>query len=732
MRDKKRIFDGVEITESRTTNKSTPQHQKYKQKYSRNLLHTGKRGQQNANTLDNYSNVKQSEAANKYLYRNHLSCRTSRPASVLSRGTASRYFRKEQQLTRPGKKIKLNKVQASSRRQNNMENKSNIETDSSSSSSGSSSDSTSSDSDASHIDYFESPQSPTENLDTSSATQGSPTNDGFVTAEESPEADEEGNWQLTRITIPHGKLIFYPPPRRIIFDPRYYGYKNMDYNFEKEWRRLFDPNFKTPIIPLVKSRNKQAGQYDPRQLAMAPSRTKTAEQTIKGGEKPSMLKKILRDMDSSLTQVIPPADFKKHIPKQTGTRGTSRFQTLKFNPTFVQQQGKNCSTGSRAHTATRHHKTTPSPSTSRQPDPRPSRTPPAPSSSRQSDPSIRECLAGINKPKLRFMPSRAAKFRYKINKQTPITNPQTVNFMTAASYHKQQTFDYLNSTFSRDKDLPSTTKGLSAHKPDKPARPLFSELVPLPRPDQSTSTTVPTPPRRSARPDSSVSAPQVQKSESFATVTLNNIKQTHTPIYKSHILHCLPQTPRSRDPKPKQPHRPLPPESQHHQPGPRPDSGRQRPDPAPGPHCATGNKSKRPDPLEIALEAIFGPEDSQVHKTIHTTKYLPQLATNSTIAPYNAQHHNLKSLSQEKTPAMASNTPMDIGPPPAKSARTDISNKYQTKSEAKKAQNKPEKATRPRTRNSTYSRWAVNTMSQRRRSYTQPPSLRSQHSRCVC
>ena len=41
---------------------------------------------------------------------------------------------------------------------------------------------------------------------------------------------------------------------------------------------------------------------------------------------------------------------------------------------------------------------------------------------------------------------------------------------------------------------------------------------------------------------------------------------------------------------------------------------------------------------------------------------------------------------------MASSSPMDLGPPPAKSARTDISNKYQTKSEANKAQKNPDKA----------------------------------------
>ena len=169
------------------------------------------------------------------------------PVTVLARRTLSWYFKRQH-----------SQFNSNTETQRADMEKENPDLSSSSSSSSSSSDS-GSNSEATHVNYFESPQSPDSGA--GPADSGSTTTDGFVTAGESLEKEEEeGNWQLIRFSPPP-KLTFYPPPRLIIFDPRYSGYRNMDYCLEREWRRLFDPNFMTPIIPLVKTRSKQAGQY---------------------------------------------------------------------------------------------------------------------------------------------------------------------------------------------------------------------------------------------------------------------------------------------------------------------------------------------------------------------------------------------------------------------------------------------------------------------------------------
>ena len=49
---------------------------------------------------------------------------------------------------------------------------------------------------------------------------------------------------LIPIDIPE-RLIFKPKPRTIIKDPRLIGYQNLDFNFAKEWERLYSDSYIT-------------------------------------------------------------------------------------------------------------------------------------------------------------------------------------------------------------------------------------------------------------------------------------------------------------------------------------------------------------------------------------------------------------------------------------------------------------------------------------------------------
>ena len=119
----------------------------------------------------------------------------------------------------------------------------------SSSNSNSSSDNSSSSSD-SDSDYdtprqnrLLTPASPdTHRRSSNSSTSSS---DSFRTAgDRTPESEYEDALNLIPIDVPP-KLVFKPKPRTIIKDPRLLGYQNLDFNFAREWERLYSDTFDT-------------------------------------------------------------------------------------------------------------------------------------------------------------------------------------------------------------------------------------------------------------------------------------------------------------------------------------------------------------------------------------------------------------------------------------------------------------------------------------------------------
>ena len=139
----------------------------------------------------------------------------------------------------------------------------------------------------------------------------SSSSDSFCTAgDRTPEAEEEVEdlLDLIPIDIPD-KLTFKPKPRTIIKDPRLLGYQNLDFNFAKEWERLYSNTYVTPVIPLVPSRNYSA-VFDPRQYTKALKRTLTAE-LVTGRKKQTLdLMKIMTCMNDTHMKVTHTADMK--------------------------------------------------------------------------------------------------------------------------------------------------------------------------------------------------------------------------------------------------------------------------------------------------------------------------------------------------------------------------------------------------------------------------------------
>ena len=141
-----------------------------------------------------------------------------------------------------------------------------------------------------------------------SPSPSSSSSDSFRTAgDRTPEGEDDDLLNLIPIDIPP-KLTFKPRPRTIIKDPRLLGYQNLDFNFAKEWERLYSDSYVTPIIPLVPRRN-YAAAFDPRQYAKAPKRTLTAE-LVTGRSKQTLdLAKIMTGMNDTHMKVTPTADM---------------------------------------------------------------------------------------------------------------------------------------------------------------------------------------------------------------------------------------------------------------------------------------------------------------------------------------------------------------------------------------------------------------------------------------
>ena len=533
---------------------------------------------------------------------------------------------------------------------------------SSSTSSGSDSSSNSSDSETANTGPSPNPQTrqATAPKLTSPDSPGAPadtsnTSESFHTADEfEDDLDQgEGNrqWNLISLSVPP-KLTFFPPPRRLIKDPRYQGYRNMDFNFEKEWNRLYSSEFITPLIPLVQRRNKTKGEYDPRQLATAPARVQTMEQSTR--QSTPILKTIMSNITATHAQVIAPEDLKRR-PKGSINTPRKEHQALKFNPTFLKQQAKHC-----------------------QPTPKHQKPRSAHTSSKQR--AIPLVNSGIQKQKLVFLPSRAPKFRYTTLKfqsqnlsQQYITNNKQLtsnpDVFTISDRNNSQTQPRppkteINQPSKRQQSRPEQHQPRPEHNHPPPPKDLFTNLVPLARPTdpEKTASTVPrqtsqaTKNQREPTSSREVSNPSIFKREPTSSrevsspsilhaTTTNNLdapatlqkkQHHHTGGQRSKVVHHAPADSHTTT-KAQQPRVPQT-----------------------VPNTSTridGDRSERiKDTLEQLLEVIFNSDDEQVEEN------------KSSMSDPNA-----------KTPS-----PMETGPA-AKNARMDISAKYQAKSDVKKA-----------------------------------------------
>ena len=216
-------------------------------------------------------------------------------------------------------RLKLNKYNPES-----SSSSSNSDSDSSSDSNSSSSSDSSSDSEAESNQGGNLPLTPAspdgKSRTPSSASNSSDSNnDSFHTAgDRTPEGEDDDRLNLIRISIPP-KPIFKPKPRTIIKDPRLLGYQNLEFNFAKEWEKLYSDAYITPTIPLVPRRN-YTTMFDPRQYAKAPKRTLTAE-LITGRSKQTLdIAKIMSGMNDTHMKVTPTGDMK------TKPRGTSNVK----------------------------------------------------------------------------------------------------------------------------------------------------------------------------------------------------------------------------------------------------------------------------------------------------------------------------------------------------------------------------------------------------------------------
>ena len=288
-------------------------------------------------------------------------------------------------------------------------NKYNPASSSSSSSNGSSSDSSSSSSGSdSKVEHNEnppltpaSPDSKRRTPDSNSPNNSS--NDSFRTpGDRTPESDYGDTLNLIPIDSPP-KLIFKPKPRTIKKDPRLLGYQNLDFNFAKEWEKLYSESYVTPIIPLVLRRN-YAATFDPRQYAKAPKRTLTGE-LVTGRTKQTLdLAKIMSEMNDAHMKVTPTADM------TSKTRGSN----VKHGVRIVRTPGA------------------PATRTTRDPR-RPRIIAPAPS----PIPRVAS-TRGINKRRIIFLPSRATP-----NKNLPLKMPQNLYNATANSESDQDSTEPL-------------------------------------------------------------------------------------------------------------------------------------------------------------------------------------------------------------------------------------------------------------------------------------------------
>ena len=329
--------------------------------------------------------------------------------------------------------------------------------------------------------------------------------------------------------------------------------------------------------------------------------------------------------------------------------------------------------------------------------------------------------------------------------------------------YTQQTFKSNQPTLTSRKPEPPTEVGSeqNSKKSCKPNRQLFSELVPLPRPTVSPTPTSARPKAplaqthhsrpiirtRDAQPipatatrdwDKPIESTQVLSSNSLTSYIITASESiTHAPsfiqlqfkiIHKVHPqLRTKAQPPSSTpsqthstnhskavDPRKSRPANttaaPLQAETLQ---GKTTEPAKPRPCPKVSNLPGTSNNSnsnktaaptrRRADPLEIALAAIFGPDERSVKLN---TNFKRNNKNNNDFITYPSPHETIKTITPSSTinhkpmlthhtqplsPIMASSSPMDLGPPPAKSARTDISNQYQTKSEATKAKKNPEK-----------------------------------------
>ena len=363
-------------------------------------------------------------------------------------------------------------------------------------------------------------------------------------------------------------------------------------------------------------------------------------------------------MTSTMTQVTPSTDSRPR-PKGSINVPSPAYQQLKFNPAFVRQQN-NSGNRSTGPTGVARNMLAPK---------------------RNETSAIPKTQGGIMKQKLTFLPSRAPRNRYTIKSADKLNNTPVNHLSLIHALINQPSFTPIFKLFRN----PSPSTAVTDVKPRiaKPSKPLFGELIPLQRPE------IPVDPRKtratvypnrlgptSATPD------RTPPCSTHSTPRSGTSSAPATSPPRSPPTPRLPPRPASAAPNPARP--PVTAPTQASLAGGVEPHTRTVTTEHPSAeipvahHAGLRVPSDRPqqDPLEIALAAIFESEEQEVR--IHNA---PSRGPFLTPPPVQLQI------------AMASNPqqPMDIGPPPAKSARTDISDKFLNKSEANRAKKNPNK-----------------------------------------